>query len=153
MKPRNKIKTLTLLLLAAMLAGCTATTESATHTTLEVRHSAYGAIITTKSGMTLYAFSLDTPHKTACLHGACTALWPPLIINGSLKLGPGINHLLVGKIKRPSGAYQLSYAKHPLYTFSADSRPGMMAGQGLYQFGGYWYVPSPTGNLITTKAK
>jgi predicted lipoprotein with Yx(FWY)xxD motif len=37
---------------------------------------------------------------------------------------------------------------HPLYRYVADTKPGDTKGQDLNQFGGGWYVLSPTGKKI-----
>jgi hypothetical protein len=36
----------------------------------------------------------------------------------------------------------------PLYTFSMDKAPGDVNGQGMVNFGGTWYVVSPSGTAV-----
>jgi len=54
----------------------------------------------------------------------------------------------IGTIRRADGKRQVTYAKHPLYYFAGDRRPGDTNGQGLNQFGAKWYVVSPSGRKI-----
>ena len=49
-------------------------------------------------------------------------------------------------------ASQIAYNGHPLYYYVGDHGPGQTTGQGLNQFGALWYVLSPAGTAITTKA-
>ena len=45
---------------------------------------------------------------------------------------------------------QITYRGHPLYYYVGDHTPGQTAGQGLNEFGGYWYVLSAGGSAITS---
>ncbi len=135
-----------------LLASCTPSTSPGRGDTVVVVRSSdtsLGTALSTGAGYTLYAFSIDTPTKSKCNTGACTALWPPLLATGHPQFGPGIHSHLMTTIQRRNGAKQLAYAGHPLYTFSADTRPGQVAGQDLLQFGGRWYAVSPSGALLT----
>lgn len=134
-----------------ILAACS-TTSSTNHNSVTVIRSSntsIGAVLSTGTGYTLYAFSLDTTTKSNCPTGGCTALWPPLIATGRPQLGPGIHSSLITTVRRSNGAMQLAYAGHPLYTFTADTHPGQTTGEDLLQFGGRWYAVAPDGTLIT----
>ncbi len=52
----------------------------------------------------------------------------------------------------PAGGRVVTYAGWPLYTYVGDTAPGTVKGQGLDANGGLWYVLSPAGNVIRTKA-
>jgi len=80
----------------------------------------------------------------------CAFQWPPLTETGPVRLGRGVDASLVGRLRRPGGATQLSYGGHPLYTYGLDVTPGMVTGQALNQDGGLWYVLGPTGKQIST---
>jgi hypothetical protein len=67
-----------------------------------------------------------------------------------VRVEKGLDQSLVGTLKRPDGATQLSYAGHPLYTYNLDVTPGMVTGQAIDQNGGLWYVLGRRGNQITT---
>ncbi|MCL4414313.1 MAG: hypothetical protein M1522_06110 [Actinobacteria bacterium] len=152
--PRSRQAGITLaaLVLAGItLAACSGSPAPATPTgvpTIAVRPSSYGPILTTGTGYTLYMFTLDTRTRSHCPRGACTALWPPLEVNGRPTAGKGVDKALIGEIARPGGSHQLTYAGHPLYRYSVDGSPGATEGQALEQFGGLWYVLSPDGNVI-----
>lgn len=148
----------TLLGAAILLAACgssarTAPSHQAAGPTLEVRTSPYGPILTTGAGYTLYMFSLDTSGHSGCPSGACTALWPPLLVKGHPVVGKGIDPSLVGELTRPGGSHQVTYDGHPLYTYTPDTSPGAITGQDLEQFGGKWYVLAPDGKVITTPGR
>jgi hypothetical protein len=51
----------------------------------------------------------------------------------------------------PAGGRVVTYARWPLYTYAADTRPGVANGQALNLNGGLWYVLSPTGKVIRNK--
>jgi predicted lipoprotein with Yx(FWY)xxD motif len=118
--------------------------------TLTTQHSPVGPILATGGGNTLYDFVPDTPTRSACLNDGCVFQWPPLILKGPIRVGPGVDRSLVGTLKRPDGSSQLSYNGHPLYTYNLDVKPGMVSGQGIDQDGGPWYVLSPQGDEIHT---
>jgi predicted lipoprotein with Yx(FWY)xxD motif len=115
---------------------------------LTIQHSPVGPILATGSGYTLYDFLPDTPHHSACLNDGCVFQWPPLTVTGAIRTGPGVEHSLIGTLKRPDGSTQLSYGGHPLYTYNLDVKPGMITGQAIDQDGGPWYVISAKGKQI-----
>jgi predicted lipoprotein with Yx(FWY)xxD motif len=117
--------------------------------TLALEHSPVGPILTTGTGATLYDFVPDTPTHSACVDDGCVFQWPPLLKDGAVRLGNGVDPSLVGTLRRPDGATQLSYGGHPLYTYNLDVSPGMVTGQAIDQNGGLWYVLNPHGKQIT----
>jgi predicted lipoprotein with Yx(FWY)xxD motif len=50
--------------------------------------SAYGTILFDGRGFVLYAFTRDTPRRSACT-GACAKAWPPYLVTGSVAAGRG----------------------------------------------------------------
>jgi len=118
--------------------------------TLTVQHSPAGPILATGDGATLYDFVPDTPTHSACLNDGCVFQWPPLLKQGPVRVGPGVDPKLVRTLHRPDGSTQLSYAGHPLYTYNLDVTPGMVTGQAIDQDGGLWYVLDPAGRQVTT---
>jgi predicted lipoprotein with Yx(FWY)xxD motif len=93
-------------------------------------------LLTNAGGLTLYWFAPDTPTKSAC-YGSCAAYWPP--VTGTPSAGPGVTGTL-GAITRTDGTKQATYDGHPLYTYIADSAPGMARGNNLNLNGGLWHV-------------
>lgn len=111
--------------------------------------SAYGKILVNGKGATLYLWVKDKNDKSAC-GGACLAVWPFVLISGKPIAGPGVNPKLLGTIK-VKGGNEVTYNKHPLYTFVSDTKPGVISGEGNTTFGGPWWLVSPAGNAITKK--
>jgi predicted lipoprotein with Yx(FWY)xxD motif len=119
--------------------------------TLTIQHSPAGDVLATGTGVTLYDFVPDTPTHSACLNDGCVFQWPPLIKNGPITVGKGVDESLVGTLKRPDGSTQISYGGHPLYTYNLDAnQPGVVTGQAIDQDGGLWYVLTPEGKEIHT---
>ena len=144
-----------LALLLAACGGAGVTTLSAppttdTSLTLTLQHSPVGLILATGGGDTLYDFVPDTSTHSACLNDGCVFQWPPLIESGPVRLGKGLDHALVGTLRRPDGSTQLTYGGHPLYTYNGDVAPGVVMGQAIDQDGGPWYVINAKGQQITT---
>jgi predicted lipoprotein with Yx(FWY)xxD motif len=141
--------------LAACANGGNVTTLSAPPTTdpsltLTLQKSPAGSILATGNGNTLYDFVPDTPTHSACVNDGCVFQWPPLVVNGPVRVEKGLYPSLVGMLKRPDGSTQLSYDGHPLYTYNLDVTPGMVTGQAIDQNGGLWYVLGARGKQITT---
>lgn len=135
--------------------GTVANSFSATPTTtagvtLSTETSPVGRILATGTGHTLYDFSLDSHGHSACTSSTCVVLWPPLLVRGPIRIAHGVRHSLVGTIPRPDGGEQVTYGGHPLYTWSGDTKAGMVTGQGLNNAGGPWYVVAPSGSQVTT---
>jgi predicted lipoprotein with Yx(FWY)xxD motif len=158
LRPRTSIVPAALagaaLLLSACSGGGDVTTLSAPPTTdpsltLALEHSPAGPILTTGTGATLYDFAPDTARHSACVSDPCLFQWPPLLKNGPVTVGRGVDGALVGTLRRPDGATQLSYGGHPLYTYGLDVTAGMVTGQAVDQDGGLWYVLGPNGAQIT----
>jgi predicted lipoprotein with Yx(FWY)xxD motif len=137
----------TVALSAAALAGLTAVASSATATSAKVKTgtSSLGTILVDGKSHTLYLFEKDKNGKSAC-SGACAAEWPPLLTKGKPTVAAGAKAALLGTIKRADGSTQVTYNKHPLYTFVADKgKRGSHKGEGLNDFGGRWYVVTAKG--------
>ncbi|HXF30402.1 MAG TPA: hypothetical protein VN522_02690 [Solirubrobacterales bacterium] len=97
-----------------------------------------GQVLVDSEGHTLYAFSSDSATKATC-EGACAQAWPPLLVahgEPHPSNGAGASHL--GTIDRADGTRQVTYAGHPLYTYSGDQQPGEASGAGSTAFGGTW---------------
>jgi predicted lipoprotein with Yx(FWY)xxD motif len=97
-------------------------------------------ILATPKGLTLYYFTPDTAAKTACT-GECAKAWPPLFFSGSGT--PLADSSLSGTLHALNDAngIQLEYNGHLLYTFSGDTAPGQIKGEGLF---GKWFIATPS---------
>lgn len=103
---------------------------------VKVWNSTLWNIFTDGSGMTLYVFFQDSKDKSTC-YWWCATLWPPLLINGSVKVA---NNLISSKFStttRMDWTKQITYEWTPLYYFKNDRKPWDTNGQGLQWL---WYV-------------
>lgn len=111
----------------------------------------YGSILVNGEGMSLYVFMADTQNSGASTCNAddgCSTEWPALASEGQPVAGEGVDEAMLGTITRDDGTMQVTYNGWPLYQFHEDSAPGDVNGQGLEEFGGLWYLVSPTGEAI-----
>jgi predicted lipoprotein with Yx(FWY)xxD motif len=115
--------------------------------TVMIAKTPLGRILVDSKGRTLYDFPPDKGGMSSC-YGACAALWPPLTITGTPHAGAGVRAALLGITKRSDGKLQVTYNRHPLYSFVSDTKPGQATGQGVNQFGAPWWVLSPAGKEI-----
>jgi predicted lipoprotein with Yx(FWY)xxD motif len=106
-----------------------------------------GKVIANSKLHTLYMFRADHGTTSAC-YGQCAKYWPPLVTKGKPVAGPGVKASLLGTIKRKDGKLQVTYKKHPLYTYIVDKKPGQTTGEGSKLFGAGWYALTPTGVVI-----
>jgi predicted lipoprotein with Yx(FWY)xxD motif len=137
----------TLALAIAALASLTAIASSATNqpATVKTGTSSLGRIVVDGKSHTLYLFQKDKNGKSAC-SGACAQNWPPLLTKGKPKAGAGAKAALLGTTRRADGTTQVTYNKHPLYTFVGDAgKKGATNGEGLTAFGARWYVVAAKG--------
>jgi predicted lipoprotein with Yx(FWY)xxD motif len=136
--------------LIAAVASVTAVSASATATSgakVKTRTTSLGRIVVNAGGRSLYLFEKDKNGKSAC-YGQCAKYWPPLLTRGKPVAGAGVKAKLLGVTKRKNGTRQVTYAGHPLYRYTLDTRAGQTTGQGTTLFGGGWDVVAPSGKKI-----
>jgi predicted lipoprotein with Yx(FWY)xxD motif len=127
-------------------AVAAALSAAALTTVNKAQNSALGGILETPTGWTLYAYSAENGGAVKCT-GACATIWKPLLISATAKpaAGPGVSAKLLGTVKRPGSAkVQVTYKRHPLYTYSGDKK-GQVNGQGI---DGLWHALTPAGAVI-----
>jgi predicted lipoprotein with Yx(FWY)xxD motif len=130
----------------ALAAGAVAATHRAT---LKLAGTSAGKLLTSGSGRTLYMFTKDGRNKNRCgAISGCEGTWPPLTTNGKAAAGSGVKASLIGTITISGGRHQVTYAGHPLYTYSGDFGPRQTDYIGQAQFGGTWYGVSATGGKV-----
>jgi predicted lipoprotein with Yx(FWY)xxD motif len=151
---RQTTRMAALLVLTAVLgitgflaAGAFAGSDSQSSGTLSLRQTNLGQILVNAKGRTLYLFLKDRHGRSSC-SGSCATFWPPLMSTGKVTTGPGVKRALVGTTKRANGRLQVTYNRHPLYTYAPDKRAGQTKGQGSSNFGAKWYVVSAKGRAI-----
>jgi predicted lipoprotein with Yx(FWY)xxD motif len=101
-----------------------------------------GLFLTDDTGHTLYYFANDKPGMSACT-GGCVALWPPFS-SDPLVLPSILKSTDFTTFTRTDGGKQLAFMGRPLYYFSNDRSPGMVAGEG---YNNLWYAANITGSL------
>jgi predicted lipoprotein with Yx(FWY)xxD motif len=123
--------------------------SATTATTVKVQQTSLGNILTNGRGFTLYVFTRDARNRDRCVAiSGCRAVWPLLTTTGKPIAGRGVNPALLGSIRLPSGIRQVTYAGHPLYTYSGDFAPRSTFYVGAFQFGGFWYALRPGGKVV-----
>lgn len=147
MKTRRALMLVVALGALALTASALARSgHSAAGTVVTTKKTALGTILVTGSGKTLYLDVHDKTGHPAC-KGGCLAIWPPLKAGGTVTASGQAKKSLLGTIKTSGGIKQVTYNKHPLYTFASAGGKGT-SGQGV---NGFWVV-STTGAKITKKA-
>lgn len=137
------------------LAGCsggapapasTESSEAAAAPDITVAGSPIGEIVVNGEGMTAYVFDEDSvgADASACT-GDCEALWPAITSESDTPVVDGITGT-VGTITGVAGGKQITINGLPIYTFSQDSAPGDLNGQGLNEV---WHAVAPDGTVIT----
>jgi predicted lipoprotein with Yx(FWY)xxD motif len=134
--------------LGVVAASSIAGAASSASGTVSLHKTPVGSVLANSSGRTLYLFAKDRNDKSACT-GSCAKFWPPLHAHGKPTAGTGINASLLGTTKRADGTLQVTYKKHPLYTYAGDKAAGQANGQAIDASGGKWYVLSAAGGTIT----
>jgi predicted lipoprotein with Yx(FWY)xxD motif len=119
----------------------------ATRATVKAHSSRYGKILFDGRGRVLYLFARDRGGRSSC-SGACAKAWPPFLTSGRPKGLAGVDAKLLGTTKRSDGSLQVTYAKHPLYYFKEDTKPGQIKCQNVSNFGGLWLVVAPSGKAV-----
>ena len=95
-------------------------------------------ILTNAHGLALYYFTPDSPTKLGCTD-ECAQAWPPLL---SASGTPTSTASLSGTLSvlKDANGNQVEYSGYLLYTYSKDTAPGQVKGQGV---GNVWYVATP----------
>jgi predicted lipoprotein with Yx(FWY)xxD motif len=132
---------------ALALAGMAS--AGASQAKLQLRQTRLGKILVNSRGFTIYAFTRDSRNHDACVKiNACVTAWPLVTTSGAPIAGPGVKASLIGTIKPKPGVVQVTYAGHPLYTYSGDSGPGQTFYVNVSQFGGRWPALGAAGQEV-----
>jgi len=115
--------------------------------TLTAHSSRYGGILFDGRGRVLYLFARDRGGRSSC-SGACAKAWPPFLTKGAPRTLSGVNAKLLGTTRRSDGTLQVTSAKHPLYYFKEDTKPGQIKCRNVSNFGGLWLVVAPSGKPV-----
>jgi predicted lipoprotein with Yx(FWY)xxD motif len=141
-----------ILILLTCLAALTAATTAlaAGHRArLKLGATDLGKLVENGRGFTVYMFTRDRRNKDNCvLVPSCASFWPPLTTSGKALAGHGVKAKLIGSISLGHGVRQVTYAGHPLYTYSGDTGPGQTFYVGASQFGGQWFALNAAGHAV-----
>ena len=144
---RTALAIVTALVFVTLGTALAASGAGARAATVATAPSGLGRILVDSRGHTLYLFEKDQHGSSACA-GLCTTYWPPVLTKGKPVAIKGAKRSLLGSIRRADGTRQVTYAGHPVYFFSGDTKRGQTNGEGLTDFGAGWYVLSPAGKKI-----
>ena len=139
------------LLAACGSSGNGSSTSGSSGTTVATKPAGSGTVLVNSSGMTLYFTDQDTAGKIACT-GGCAQVWLPLTVSaGTTPTAPAGVSGSLGTMARPgSSSMQVTWDGKPLYTFTLDSQPGALTGNGVTdQFSGTqftWHAAFTTGS-------
>ena|SRR2546422_3063774 len=128
-------------------AGSIAFSATRTNATVSLRKTQLGSILVSSRGHTLYLFAKDRSGKSACT-ASCAKYWVPLVTAGKPTAGSGVKASLLGTTKRANGSLQVTYNKHPLYTYVLDKQAGQTSGEAVSAFGAKWYAVSAKGIAV-----
>jgi len=103
-----------------------------------VTHGTLGKILVNGAGMTVYIYTADSANKSVCT-GTCASAWPPVTVPKGTKPkgGPGVKGLSTVSV---GGKLQLTWDKHPLYTYVLDTGAGVVNGNAVKEGSGVWYA-------------
>src|SRR5262249_21225501 len=151
---RHRMSRLTVLLtltavvgVTGFLAASSVAGNARTNSTVSLRQTKLGMILVNSRRHTLYLFAKDRRGKSAC-GGSCARFWPPLRISGKAAAGAGVKQSLLGTTRRSDGTLQVTYNRHPLYTYALDKQAGQTRGEGSLAFGARWYAVSARGTKV-----
>jgi predicted lipoprotein with Yx(FWY)xxD motif len=132
---------------AALIPAGLASPSKGSSATVRAWQSKLGRILVDGRGRTLYLFENDKRGSSTC-NGACATAWPPLITSGTPRAAAGAKASLLGTSKRKDGRWQVTYDRHPLYTFVKDTKKGQTNGEEVDAFGAEWYAVSAAGAKV-----
>jgi predicted lipoprotein with Yx(FWY)xxD motif len=130
-----------------LAAGSVARSATGTSASVSLGKTKLGLILVNSKRHTLYMFAKDKNGKSSC-SGSCAKFWPPALQAGRPTAGPGVKASLLGTTRRSNGSLQLTYNKHPLYSFVLDKTAGQTNGEGNLAFGAKWYAVSAKGTAV-----
>ena len=128
-------------------AGSIAVSATRTDATVNLRKTRLGPVLVNSKGHTLYLFKKDRNGKSSC-SASCARFWTPLLKRGKPTAGTGVKASLLGTTRRSNGSLQVTYNKHPLYSYTLDKSAGQTVGEGVFEFGAKWYAVSARGAAV-----
>jgi predicted lipoprotein with Yx(FWY)xxD motif len=131
---------------SAMMGGGSTNGMGTTMTTLTMKTTKIGKVLTDSKGDTLYVYSKDMRGAASTCTMSCAKEWPA--VKGKPEAAMGVKFAgSLGSVKDMDGTIQATYDGYPLYTYAGDMAPGETSGNGA---GGVWHVI--TGSLLTASS-
>ncbi len=92
----------------------------------------FGSILVNGRGLALYYWSREKPNQIKCT-GQCALAWPPVLVPSGATVPMHIPGAMgtFGVVMRPDGGHQLTFNKHPLYTYQGDKTPSQILCDGV----------------------
>ena len=120
---------------------------------MRLESTSLGKILVDGSGFTLYLFTRDRRRVDRCVTvSGCLDVWPALTSTRRPVAGANVRSSLLGTIKFHGAVRQITYAGHPLYTYTGDFAPRSTGYVGTYEYGGSWYAVSAAGKAVGRSA-
>ena len=88
-----------------------------------IKSAKFGQVLaSTKGHLAFYTWNKEKDNKVHCT-GACAKVWPPITLPKGTAVAAHVKGAMgiFGTIRRPDGSTQLTFDKHPLYTFHGDT--------------------------------
>ncbi|QCP00198.1 hypothetical protein FCN77_23895 [Arthrobacter sp. 24S4-2] len=112
---------------------------------LKTASSGAGQIVVDAKGMSVYFFTKDVKDSgTSACTGSCIVAWPPVLTDSASPAVEGVT-ATVGTIPTPEGKKQLTVNGLPVYYYAKDKSAGDITGQGV---GNVWYLVGPAGDMV-----
>jgi len=128
------------LLVAGSISGVGATHNVAQAAAPAAGHSLVGAaqrpkfgkVLVNGRGFALYYWSAEKTGAVKCT-GQCAKVWPPALVPAGTMVSRHVAGIMgtFGVVMRPDGSHQLSFDRHPLYTFQGDKTPSQILCDGV----------------------
>ena len=117
---------------------------------VELEQTSLGKILIDRAGQTLFLFTRDRHDKDSCAKvPGCLETWPALTTTRTPVAGPGVRASLLGTIKLHGHVRQVTYAGHPLYTYSLGFAGKFTYNIGSQEYGGTWEAVNAAGEAVS----
>jgi predicted lipoprotein with Yx(FWY)xxD motif len=82
----------------------------------------FGPVLATPHHLALYTWNKEKSGMVHCT-GACAKAWPPLLVMKGEMIHKHVSGIMgtFGQVRRPDGHMQVTFNKHPLYTYHGDT--------------------------------
>jgi predicted lipoprotein with Yx(FWY)xxD motif len=134
--------------------GVSASSSALSRSIAAASAAGVGTYLTDANGRALYMFARDGKNASTCAAtDGCAIAWPPLAAITQASANPLVQPEMLGTIRRNDNRSQSTYNGMPLYYYDDDEKAGDTKGQGKQEFGGLWYLVSPSGHAITASTR